>query len=148
MSPDRSFEPDLPPVPAPSPLDQVTVEFMRSSGPGGQNVNKVETAVRVRLDVTGSTALEAAVKERLIALAGRRATAAGEVLVVSRKHRTREENRRAALAKLAELIALASRAPRPRRATKPGRAAKARRLKAKAHRADAKQGRRRPDRED
>lgn len=130
--------------PPPSPLDEVTVEFLRSSGPGGQNVNKVETAVRVRFDVPASTALAAEVKQRLLALAGRRATGAGEVLVVSRKHRTREENRRAALAKLAELIAQARVVPRPRRATKPGRAAKARRLQAKGRRAEVKRERRRP----
>ncbi len=136
------------PAPLPSPLDEVRVEFLRSSGPGGQNVNKVETAVRVRLDVPGSIALGADVKVRLLALAGRRATLAGEVLVVSRKHRTREENRRAALAKLAELIAEARKVPRRRRATKPGKAAKARRLAAKERRSEVKRERRRPGSED
>ncbi len=133
---------DAPPLP--SPLDEVEVEFLRSSGPGGQNVNKVETAVRVRFDVPRSVALSAEVKSRLLALAGRRATTAGEVLVVSRKHRTREENRQAALAKLAELIAEARRIPRRRRATKPGKAAAARRLEAKERRSEVKRERRRP----
>jgi len=136
------------PPPLPSPLDEVKVEFLRSSGPGGQNVNKVETAVRVRFDVPGSLALGADVKSRLLALAGRRATLAGEILVVSRKHRTREENRRAALARLAELIAEARKVPRRRRATKPGKAARARRLEAKERRSEVKRERRRPGAED
>lgn len=144
----EAIGPTSPPPPAPSPLDEVRVEFLRSSGPGGQNVNKVETAVRVRFDVAASTALSNDVKARLLALAGRRATAAGEVLVVSRRHRTREENRRAALAKLAALIAEARPTPRRRRPTRPGQAAKARRLAAKERRAEVKRERRRPAAED
>jgi ribosome-associated protein len=111
--------------------------FVRGSGPGGQNVNKVATAVELRFDVNASS-LPAAVKSRLIALAGNRMTADGVLVLDSREHRTQGQNREAARARLASLIEAASVRPRTRRPTKPGRAAKERRLTAKKRRATVK----------
>ena len=82
---------------------------MRASGPGGQNVNKVATAAQLRFDLAGTQALAAPVKARLRALAGSRVTADGTLLIMARNHRTQEGNRRAALARLEELIARAQR---------------------------------------
>jgi ribosome-associated protein len=95
--------------------------FVRGSGPGGQNVNKVATTAQLRFDLAASAALDAAGKERLRRLAGSRVTADGSVLIVARTQRTQEGNRREALARLRELIARAALAPRPRRATRPTR---------------------------
>jgi ribosome-associated protein len=131
-------------VPGLPPAAEIAVEFLRSSGPGGQNVNKVETAVRVRFDAARSPSLDPEVRARLLALAGRRATAAGEILIVARRHRTRERNREEALARLAALIERARRPPAPRRPTRPSRAARARRRVEKARRGETKRGRRSP----
>ena len=123
------------------PEQELTFEFIRSSGPGGQNVNKVATAVRLRFDVRRSAVLDDEVKVRLLALAGRRATKEGELVLLGQRHRTQEKNRQDVLARLAELVARALVAPRKRRATKPTRAAGARRLRAKKLQADRKRGR-------
>lgn len=123
------------------PEQELEFEFIRSSGPGGQNVNKVATAVRLRFDVRGSTVLAPEVKVRLLALAGRRATREGELVLLGQRHRTQEKNRQDVLARLAELVERALVVPRRRRATKPTRAAGVRRLRAKKMQADRKRGR-------
>jgi ribosome-associated protein len=115
------------------PDRDVSLSFMRSSGPGGQNVNKVATAVQLRFDLAATVVLDAAAKQRLRQLAGRRMTQDGALLIVARDHRTQEQNRRAAFARLAALIAAARIEPKRRRATRPTRAARERRLAGKAH---------------
>lgn len=123
------------------PEQELTFEFIRSSGPGGQNVNKVATAVRLRFDVRGSTALVDEVKIRLLALAGRRATKEGEIVLLGQRHRTQEKNRQDVVERLEELVLRALVAPRKRRATRPTRAAGVRRLRAKKLQSDRKRGR-------
>jgi ribosome-associated protein len=113
--------------------DEVEVTFVRSAGPGGQNVNKVATAAQLRFHVGRSTLLDAPAKQRLRQLAGRRLTAEDEILIIARNHRTQEGNRRDALDRLTDLIETARRVPVPRRATKPTRASRERRLSSKAH---------------
>ena len=114
------------------PDSELTLSFVRSSGPGGQNVNKVASAVQLRFDLAGSGVLSDAVKARLGALSGRRLTAEGAILIIARNHRTQEQNRREAEARLADLIRRAMSPPRPRKATRPTRAARERRLEHKA----------------
>jgi ribosome-associated protein len=115
------------------PDSDISLSFMRSSGPGGQNVNKVATAVLLRFDLLGTRVLDAQAKTRLRRLAGRRVTQDGALLIVARDHRTQADNRRAAHARLVELIKAALIEPKRRRATQPTRAARERRLAGKAH---------------
>ncbi len=110
------------------PDSDMKLSFMRASGPGGQKVNKVSSAVQLRFDLSGTQALDARVKLRLRALAGRRVTEDGALLIIARSHRTQESNRREALERLAELIRRALIEPKVRKATKPTRASKERRL--------------------
>ena len=120
---------------------EIEERFVRSSGPGGQHVNKVSSAVELRFDVTGSS-LPADVKARLVALAGNRITSDGVILIDSREHRTQPQNREGARARLIALLQLAARRPKTRRATKPKRSAREKRLASKKHRGEIKAGRR------
>ncbi len=122
--------------------DEIQEQFVRSSGPGGQNVNKVATAVQLRFDVARSPNLPEAVRERLKRLAGRRLTGDGVLIIDARRFRTRERNRHDALERLVALVQKAAVAPRPRKATRPTAASKRRRLEGKVQRGALKRGRR------
>ena len=114
--------------------------FIRSSGPGGQNVNKLATAVQLRFDVNASS-LPDEVKTRLISLSGSRMTTEGVLVIDAREHRTQVQNREAARARLIALVEQATHRPKKRRPTKPGKAAKEKRLTSKKRRGDIKAGR-------
>lgn len=122
--------------------DELQIEASRSSGPGGQNVNKVATAIQLRFDVTGSKNLPPEVKERLIRLAGQRMTKEGVLLIEARRFRTQERNRQDAIERLIELIRRATKRPSPRRPTKPSLASQAKRRAEKQQRSQTKRLRR------
>jgi len=108
--------------------NEISMEFVRASGPGGQNVNKVATAVKLYFHIGQSPSLPEAVKTRLHSLAGKRVNNDGFLIIDARRFRTQEANRRDAVERLVKLIAQAAAVPKTRRPTRPGKAAKARRL--------------------
>jgi ribosome-associated protein len=116
--------------------------YARSSGPGGQNVNKVASKAVLRWNVRASPSLPAHVKDRLCALNRRRVTTTGDLILTAQRYRDQERNRQDCLDKLAELVRAAAALPKARRATRPTRGSKVRRLADKRHRSDVKAGRR------
>lgn len=121
---------------------EITFSFIRGSGPGGQNVNKVATAVQLRFDIRHSPSLTDAIKQRLARIAGRRLTETGGLIIEARRHRTQAQNRDDALARFATMLSKSTEIPKPRHKTKPSRASAERRLESKKKRAAVKRTRR------
>jgi len=131
-------------------IDDAEIEehFIRSSGPGGQNVNKVETTVQLRFNAADSPSINSGIYARLKIIAGRRMTADGVLILTAQSHRTQDRNRKDARERLAALILRAVTPPKHRRPTRPSRAAKARRLDSKKQRSGLKKSRKSPGRGD
>jgi ribosome-associated protein len=123
------------------PESEISERFVRASGPGGQNVNKVSTAVELRFDPAQSSAITSDVRDRLRVIAGSRMTADGVLVIDARRHRTQAQNREDARERLAELVRQALVKPRRRRATRPGKGAVERRIEVKKRRSDTKRAR-------
>jgi len=121
---------------------EIKQEFIRASGPGGQNVNKVSTAVQIRFNVANSPSLPDDIRQRLVYLAGKKITEDGVLIVHAQRFRTQERNRQDAFDRLVKLIRKASERPKVRRKTKPSLQSKRRRLEEKRHRSEAKRMRR------
>ena len=126
------------------PYSEFEFAASRSGGPGGQNVNKVNSRIQLRWNPTASPSIEPDVAERFVKLAGKRMTKDGEILITAQEHRDAPKNKADSLERLAELLRAALVKPRVRKASKPSRGSKERRLKEKRFRSETKQGRRRP----
>jgi ribosome-associated protein len=121
--------------------NEIQLDYIRSPGPGGQNVNKLATAVQLRFDAAGSPSLTAEVKARLLKLAGSRATGSGEIVINAHRYRSQEKNRADAIERLVALIRKAEYKPAPRRPTRPTHASQERRLAHKKNRSEVKRRR-------
>jgi len=125
--------------------DEIHLDFIRASGPGGQNVNKVSTAVQLRFDIRHSPSIPDNIRSRLIKLGGRRVTDDGVLIITARRHRTQRANREEAIERLVALVRRAADKPKPRKKTRPSKASKQQRLEDKKRRAKVKETRRSPD---
>ncbi|HNW14313.1 MAG TPA: alternative ribosome rescue aminoacyl-tRNA hydrolase ArfB [Anaerolineaceae bacterium] len=126
---------------------EIQFDFIRASGPGGQNVNKIASVAQLRFDIRSTSSLDAEVKERLIKLAGSRVTENGILILEAKRFRTQEQNRADAIARLVSLIQKALEKPRLRRATRPSRASQAARVESKKKRGEIKRSRHSPPEE-
>lgn len=125
--------------------DELVWEFVRSSGPGGQKVNKVSTAVQLRFDVNRSPSIPEGIKERILEIGGKRVTADGILIINARRYRSQAKNRQDALERLIELFLKAVEIPQPRKATKPSQASKTRRREEKKRQSVKKRLRKKPE---